>query len=79
HDVALFCYEKAQDLSLSRAVGNAKDVALIVGSEGGFSPEEAQLFVGNGATAVTLGKRILRAETAPLYAMSVLCDRLGES
>ena len=73
YDVALFCYEKAQDVSLSSAAG------IIVGSEGGFAEEEAQLFVDSGATAVTLGKRILRAETAPLYAMAVLCDRLGEN
>ena len=79
YDKALFCYEKAQDVSLSTAVGNAQNIALIVGSEGGFSPEESQLFVDSGATAVTLGKRILRAETAPLYAMAVLCDRLGEN
>ena len=79
YDVALFCYEKAQDVALSAAAGNAKNIALIVGSEGGFAPEESQLFVDNGATAVTLGKRILRAETAPLYAMAVLCDRLGEN
>ena len=77
YDVALFCYEKAQDVTLSAAVGDAKNIALIVGSEGGFAPEEAQLFVDNNAQAVTLGKRILRAETAPLYAMAVLCDRLG--
>lgn len=79
YDVALFCYEKAQDVSLSTAVGSAKNLALVVGSEGGFSEEESQLFVQSGATAVTLGKRILRAETAPLYAMAILCDRLGEN
>jgi 16S rRNA (uracil1498-N3)-methyltransferase len=45
---------------------------MFIGSEGGFEEAEAQLVLSNGATAATLGKRILRAETAPLAALSVI-------
>ena len=45
---------------------------MIVGAEGGFSEEESKLIVEAGAKTVSLGKRILRCETAPLYAVSVI-------
>ncbi|MDR1891544.1 MAG: 16S rRNA (uracil(1498)-N(3))-methyltransferase [Oscillospiraceae bacterium] len=50
---------------------------IIIGPEGGFSPEEAELVQQNGAKAVTLGKRILRAETAPLAALAVIMHLTG--
>lgn len=45
---------------------------LIFGPEGGISQEEAQKFEALGACPVGLGPRILRAETAPLYALSTI-------
>ena len=45
---------------------------MFIGSEGGFEESEAQLVLQNGGQAATLGKRILRAETAPLAALSVI-------
>ena len=45
---------------------------LIFGSEGGLSPEEVANFEQVGAIKVGLGPRILRAETAPLYALSAM-------
>jgi 16S rRNA (uracil1498-N3)-methyltransferase len=76
YDVALFCYEKAQDVSLSTAVGNAKNIALIVGSEGGFADEEIALAQENGITPITLGKRILRTETAGMTTTAILLYEL---
>ena len=49
-----------------------KTVGLVVGSEGGFDSAEAQDAVKAGAVRVWLGKRILRCETAPITAMSIL-------
>ena len=49
----------------------------MVGSEGGFDPEEIALLRNQGVQPVWLGKRILRCETAPLTAMSVLMFRTG--
>ena len=78
-DLALFCYEGARGSakrSIKDALANAASVAsvaVIVGSEGGFSPEEAAAAEGAGALPVGLGRRILRCETAPLFALSAVC------
>lgn len=74
YDLALFCYE-ACDTDTIRAALEKKgseisSLCIIVGSEGGFSPAEAARIEGAGAVPVTLGKRILRCETAPIYALS---------
>ena len=52
--------------------------ALVVGSEGGFTREEETLANEKGFSSVTLGKRILRAETAALALTSVVMFALGE-
>lgn len=52
--------------------------ALVVGSEGGFTEEEFQQAGSLGFAGVSLGKRILRAETAAIAFTSVVMYRLGE-
>lgn len=47
------------------------ELAFAVGPEGGWTPDEMQLFTANGFQHVTLGPRILRAETAALCALSI--------
>ncbi len=54
-----------------------KSIGMFIGSEGGFEQSEVDLLVKHGATAATLGKRILRAETAPLTALSVIMYQTG--
>ncbi|HEU0264241.1 MAG TPA: RsmE family RNA methyltransferase, partial [Geobacterales bacterium] len=49
-----------------------RSVALLVGPEGGLTPEEAEMAMAHGFIAVTLGNRILRTETAGLAAISIL-------
>lgn len=49
-----------------------KEISIFIGSEGGFSGEEVDLVLKNGGRKATLGKRILRAETAPLVALTVI-------
>ncbi|MNY31204.1 Ribosomal RNA small subunit methyltransferase E [compost metagenome] len=46
-------------------------VELVVGPEGGFTPAEGEALVASGATAVSLGARILRTETASLAALAI--------
>ena len=53
-------------------------VAIVVGSEGGFSQAEIDKLVSIGANSVTLGKRILRAETASISLTAVVMCMLGE-
>ena len=79
-DLALFCYEGAKkDCSCRRALETASDdvknIAVIVGCEGGFDSTEAEAIVAAGATAVSLGERILRCETAPDFILSAISYR----
>lgn len=53
-------------------------VALVVGSEGGFSEEELNTAVACGFSEITLGKRILRAETAAVALTALAAYALGE-
>jgi 16S rRNA (uracil1498-N3)-methyltransferase len=53
------------------------DVWLLIGPEGGWNEEEVTQSLQNGFTPVTLGPRILRAETAAIAAISILQSRLG--
>jgi len=55
-----------------------REVALLIGSEGGFSQEEIALCEASGVARATLGKRILRCETAPLAALTLVLHALGE-
>lgn len=80
-ELVLFCYEgdgteplgKILSGALSRKTdGSYPSVALVVGSEGGFSIDEAKRAKDNGAYMAGLGKRILRTETAPIFALSCL-------
>ncbi len=52
--------------------------AIVIGSEGGFSRAEAEKANALGFASITLGKRILRAETAAVALTSVVMFRLGE-
>ena len=76
YDLALFCYEGEGATSLKAALEayGRQDgkIAVIIGSEGGFSEEEARLIIEAGAKCVNLGPRILRCETAPDYCLSAI-------
>lgn len=54
------------------------EVGIFVGPEGGFSPREVEFARSYGTVAVSLGRRILRAETAGLVAAAVTLYELGE-
>lgn len=55
-----------------------RSVAMVHGPEGGFSLEERQRAMGCGFTPVRMGPRILRTETAPLTALSIVQHRWGD-
>lgn len=72
YDSTLIYYEDG-GCGTSRLIDKSvHNIAIFVGSEGGFEPEEVAMIQANGGKAATLGKRILRAETAPLAALSVI-------
>lgn len=81
YDTVIFMNEHEREMSFSDVSFNndiEKKVALIVGSEGGFSNREVNEICDKGAISVSLGKRILRAETASVAAMSITMYKLGE-
>ena len=73
----LFACEFA-DKSQAEIAALSGSTAIVIGSEGGFSREEEGLARSNGFASVTLGKRILRAETAAVALTSVVMFALGE-
>ena len=68
----LFCTGDHSSLANTIAPLPAQDVILLIGPEGGFTPEEIELAIKAGFQAVSLGKRILRTETAGIAAISTL-------
>ncbi len=79
-DLAVTFYENEEQFTLSSAIAAApfQTVALMTGPEGGYEPEEIALAQSLGIRICTLGRRILRCETAPLCALSALMFASGE-
>lgn len=76
-DLAIFCYEKEGERMLGTTLESLraeppKSVAIVVGPEGGFSPEEAERAEGAGLSLLGLGKRILRTESAAAFVLACL-------
>lgn len=81
HQAVLFFYE-CGGLPLPEALGGIvqkglTDVAVVIGPEGGFDLAEAQALQESGALTATLGKRILRTETAPIAAAAAIMYATG--
>ncbi len=76
----VFFYEKAQSLLSVWLKDNPSqtEISFMTGPEGGFTPEEAERISAAGIPTLSLGKRILRAETAPICALSVIKAFRGE-
>ena len=81
-DVILLPYERARGMQETKEIiGKIKpgqSVGIFIGPEGGFDEKEVELAMEQGAKAITLGKRILRTETAGLTVLSVLMFALEE-
>lgn len=79
-DVRLIPYELAEDMEhtkeLIRSIRAGQSVAVMIGPEGGFAEDEIRLAVQAGIEPVTLGRRILRTETAGMTVLSWLMYHL---
>lgn len=73
---ALLCHPEAGK-TLGQALGPEPDVTLLVGPEGGWSPEEQQLALRRGATPIRFGTRVLRTETAGLALIAAVSALKG--
>lgn len=70
--------ERAVTLRMSLTTGEYETVSLLTGPEGGLEPSEVEKAREAGLDICTLGKRILRCETAPLCALSAVMYHVGE-
>lgn len=70
-------YEKGGEKISDSGIKDIESLGIFIGSEGGFDPEEVSEFLKTGGTTATLGKRILRAETAPLAALTIIMYETG--
>jgi len=81
-DALLVPYECAENMEHTRSViaGLPKTgrIGIVIGPEGGFEQEEIERLEAAGGVVLTLGKRILRTETAGLFLLSVLSYTFGE-
>lgn len=71
-DVSIVFYEGGGEPVATLLKENPKTISIFIGSEGGFEESEIELLVKSGTSTATLGKRILRAETAPLAALTAI-------
>ena len=79
-DLPMMFYENEQATTLHMALnsGEWKSAALLTGPEGGLEEKEVKQAMEAGWKVCTLGKRILRCETAPLCALSAVMYAAGE-
>lgn len=79
-DVCLIPYELAKGMKETREVLSqirpGQSIGIFIGPEGGFEEKEVEMAMQAGAHAITLGRRILRTETAGLAILSVLMFQL---
>ena len=81
-DMILIPYEEAENMEHTRVVMSqikpGMSVGIFIGPEGGFAPEEVEQAKVAGARDITLGRRILRTETAGMMLMSVIMYMMEE-
>lgn len=79
-EIRMIPYELAEDMEKTRElIGSLKpggDVAIFIGPEGGFAGEEVETAVKEGISPITLGRRILRTETAGMAVLSMIMYHL---
>lgn len=77
-DKVILFYEHGTESLANINMSDCNNVAVIIGSEGGFSRQEAEQMEQKGAKNVILGSRILRCETAAVTARSLVMFTMGE-
>jgi len=73
HEKVFVAYENASGATLTKSLlknSNLGNIAIVIGAEGGFSQKEIEKLENSGCEIVTLGKRILRTETAAIVSVA---------
>jgi 16S rRNA (uracil1498-N3)-methyltransferase len=81
YDLILVAYEDERQTSLKevlRANMKAENIAVIIGPEGGLEIGEVESLINKGGKAVSLGRRILRTETAGMATVAMILYELEE-
>ena len=81
HDALLIPWEDARGVRMKdvcAGLPDARDIGIVIGPEGGMSPEEVAAMTAIGGRAVTLGPRILRTETAAVIAAALAMQLWGD-
>ncbi len=71
---SIIFYERGGERVCNLVDEDCKEVSMFVGSEGGFSEDEIQFALENGISTATLGKLILRCETAPIVGVTLVLN-----
>lgn len=81
-DILLIPYELAGGMAETKEIlkklQRGQSIGIFIGPEGGFEEEEVEAAVSKGASSITLGRRILRTETAGLAILSILMFQLED-
>ena len=78
YDKVILFYEHGSEKLKEIDFSHCENVAIIIGSEGGFSQREADMMMEKGAVNIVLGARILRCETAAVSAASLVMFCMGQ-
>lgn len=80
YDLMVIAYELESTKKLKEVLlnGSYKKIAVLIGPEGGFEESEVEVAVLNGVIPISLGKRILRTETAGITCISIMQYELGD-
>jgi 16S rRNA (uracil1498-N3)-methyltransferase len=82
YQLAIIPWEQAKGPGLSSVIGGLVSrnptLAIFIGPEGGFSESEIEMAINRKMVVITLGKRILRSETAAMVTSALLLQTFGE-
>jgi len=80
-ELKLFCWEEEEKENLRQVLegkGRARQACVLIGPEGGFSSKEAEEAASAGFQSISLGRRILRTETAAIVVIGLIQYELGD-
>lgn len=81
HDLLLIADEEEEAVSLKAILqshGDALDIGLVIGPEGGLERSEVAALTAAGGHCLSLGPRVLRTETAGMAALAMILYELGD-